>query len=158
MKVHQEKLSYFITLSGKIISAGLGTLIIYAASYYLIKAAKPVFLLHNDRMKQAYQTIYRPIRKLDATKPAHLEQIEQETKFIFNGCNYFGDKIFFEYDGKGYALYTLSEDVRKKVLSMKAGDDVNIHIGYILGMDDSFNNVLYPHVNKIDKVIIEKAN
>lgn len=153
MRSHHEKVSHFVAPAGKIISVVLGALVFYAASYYLIKTIKPDFLVHNDTVSQTYRIFYKSIRRLDAARPAHLEGMGHPLKVMYDGCNHFGDKIFFKYNNKTFCLYTSEKQVIDKVLTLQTGDEVYIAIDYLLLTDNSFNNYLYPYITGIKKVV-----
>jgi len=110
---------------------------------------KPSFLKNNDTVCRSYQVFYYPIRRVDATKPQHLAKVDSKTKVIFSGSNDYGDKIFLEYDGQLLSFMTSSEEVSKTALSLKEGEEIYITLDYQLLTNDSFKNILWPHITKI---------
>ena len=137
---------------GKVVLVLIGVLIVYVTSYFLIKTTKPASLVHNDTVSKTYRNFYMPIRKFDAKKYDHLEHIDHTTKVVLDG-DYLGYKMFFNYNGDTFALYTSfeSEELKNLALSLKPGDNIYLYIDYTLSTDDSFNNFLSPYISKIKK-------
>ncbi|MBI9019049.1 MAG: hypothetical protein JEZ07_17495 [Phycisphaerae bacterium] len=124
-------------------------MVLYVLSYYLIINLKPNFLRNNDSVKPVYSIVYMPLRKIDATFPAHLDGINEGNSVIFEGCNGYGTKIFFRYKSNSYALRANSDDVARVALNCTEEQKIHIHIRYSLTTDDSFNNFFHPSIDKI---------
>ena len=127
----------------------------YCISYFLIKQIKPKCLIVNDTVSPIYKCIYWPIRRVDVKYYSKIDKID-EAVVIFDGCNGLGDKIFLKHNGDIISILTDSEEVSEVALSLSIGDKVYVHIKTLLLTDSSYENSLYPLIDKIKRCPVQK--
>ena len=59
---------------------------------------------------------------------------------VFDGCNFYGDEIYFICDNEYYSLTAVSSEASDKILNLIKGDEIYIYLETAIATDNSFEN------------------
>ena len=129
----------------KSIAVAIALVLAYAASYAGIRFVRPEFLNTNDGPVAAFNTLYYPLRYIDAQKPEWYSRTQDHWLVVQDTGNNRGNGyLYFSWDGREYRVFFGGD-----LDGIEEGQPALVHFRYELETWDDFRNRLMPTIDQV---------